>query len=142
MKLRLISHNQCPFVQRALIVLGEKNVAHDVEYVDLRNKPAWFTALSPRGKVPLLVVDGVTLFESSAICEFLEETAPGIRLHPADPVERARHRAWIEFASGTLTDIAGLYAAHDEPLFALKRAGVERRFLGGGNQHRISRRGR
>ncbi len=121
--LRLVSHHLCPYVQRAVIALTEKGVAHERTYIDLAAKPDWFTALSPLGKVPLLLVDEATaLFESAVICEFLEETAPGVRLHPDDPVERARHRAWIEFASATLASIAGLYAAPDAATYEGKRA--------------------
>lgn len=121
--LRLVSHHLCPYVQRAVIALTEKGVAHERTYIDLAAKPDWFIALSPLGKVPLLLVDETTaLFESAVICEFLEETAPGVRLHPDDPVERARHRAWIEFASATLGSIAGLYAAPDTTGFEAKRA--------------------
>ena len=121
--LRLVSHCLCPYVQRAVIALTEKGVAHERTYIDLAAKLDWFTALSPLGKVPLLLVDEATaLFESAVICEFLEETAPGVRLHPDDPVERARHRAWIEFASATLNSIAGLYAAPNADTFDGKRA--------------------
>lgn len=121
--LRLVSHHLCPYVQRAVIALSEKGVAHERTYIDLAAKPDWFTVLSPLGKVPLLLVDKSTaLFESAIICEFLEETAPGARLHPDDPVERARHRAWIEFASATLGGVAGLYAAPDAVAFEGKRA--------------------
>lgn len=126
--LRLVSHPLCPYVQRAVIALTEKGVAHERTYIDLSNKPYWFKALSPLGKVPLLLVGesgaggGTALFESAVICEFLEETAPGARLHPENPIERARHRAWIEFASATLGVIAGLYGAPDLAAFEGKRA--------------------
>lgn len=126
-KLRLVSHHLCPYVQRAVIALGEKGVAHERTYIDLAAKPDWFRAISPLSKVPLLLVgedrdgSGTALFESAVICEFLEETAPGPRLHPEDPVERARHRAWVEFASATLNGIAGLYAAPDAVAFEGKR---------------------
>ena len=48
-------------------------------------------------KVPVLQIDGKdSLFESNAIAEYLEETvAP--RLHPADPIARARNRAWTDY---------------------------------------------
>lgn len=112
--LRLVSHHLCPYVQRAVIALAEKGVPHERQLIDLAAKPDWFRAVSPLGKVPLLVVDdGAVLFESAVICEYLEETQPGPRLHPGDPLERARHRAWIEFASASLNTIAGLYAAPD-----------------------------
>lgn len=102
MELRLISFGLCPFVQRAVIILNEKGVRPDVEYVDLSAKPAWFLELSPRGKVPVLVADGTPLFESQAICEFLEEVHSEPRLMPSDPVARARDRAWFAFASEEL----------------------------------------
>lgn len=121
MMLELISHHLCPYVQRAAITLLEKDVAFTRVDVDLADKPHWFKAISPLGKTPLLRIDGRdVIFESAVICEYLEEThAP--RLHPADPLTRARHRGWIEFASATLNDIAGLYNAADEAAFAAKR---------------------
>jgi len=102
MKLELISFPTCPFVQRAVIVLLEKKVKHDIRYIDLSKKPEWFLKISPRGKVPLLIADGVTLFESQAICEYLEETHPTPPLFPKDPVWRARDRAWFAFVGEDL----------------------------------------
>jgi glutathione S-transferase len=143
MKLRLISHKQCPFVQRAIIVLLEKNVAHETEYVDLKNKPDWFQKLSPRGKVPLLVADGVTLFESGAICEFLEETHPEPPLMPKDPIERARDRGWFAFAGDDLytaiyragtdkpDDLAAALGSLDKSLTRLDDELAGREFLSG-----------
>ncbi len=98
MQIKLISFKLCPFVQRSLIVLLEKAVDFDIEYIDLRNKPEWFLKLSPTGKVPVMLVDETALFESAAINEFLEETfAPP--LYPNDPLLRAQNRAWIEIAN-------------------------------------------
>jgi glutathione S-transferase len=128
-QLRLVSHHLCPYVQRAVIALTEKGVAHERTYIDLSNKPDWFKAISPLGKVPVLLVDGDTpLFESAVICEYLEETAPGPRLHAEDALERARDRAWIEFASATLNDIWGFYTAPDAASFEKKRADLAGKF--------------
>ena len=124
----LVSHHLCPYVQRAAIVAGEKGIALRREFIDLSAKPGWFLALSPTGKVPLLRVGEAALFESAAICEYLDETSPGPALLPADPLERARHRAWVEFASATLNDVAGLYAAGDEAAFEAKRSALAGRF--------------
>jgi glutathione S-transferase len=105
----LVSSPTCPFVQRAVIVLEERGTPYQTVYVDLEDKPAWFTAISPLGKVPLLKVgeSGAEriLFESAAILEFLEDTHPESPLHPADPVARAEHRAWIEVGSAALGDL-------------------------------------
>lgn len=123
--LTLVSHHLCPYVQRAAIVLAEKGVPLERRYIDLANKPDWFRAISPLGKVPLLLVrrDGgeATIFESAVICEYLEETQPGARLHPADPLERAQHRAWIEFGSSILADLWGLETATDAETYETNR---------------------
>lgn len=118
-KLTLISFPTCPFVQRAVIALKEKGVPFDVVYIDLANKPDWFLALSPLGKVPVLKVerDGkepAIVFESAVILEYLEETTPGARLHPEDALDRAQHRSWIEFGSQLLGDIWRYSAAKDQ----------------------------
>src|SRR6202023_4049560 len=117
--LTLISHRLCPYVQRAAIALAEKGVPFDRIDVDLAAKPAWFMAISPLGKTPVLKVGDAAIFESAVILEYLDETQPG-PLHPADPLTRAEHRAWIEFASATLNDIWGFYTAPDEAAFAAK----------------------
>ena len=98
MKLELISHKLCPYVHRAAITLREKGVPFERREIDLKNKPDWFTKLSPYGKVPLLIADGVVLFESAAICEFVDETHPPSLL-PADAFARAHQRAWGEGSS-------------------------------------------
>jgi glutathione S-transferase len=125
--LKLISHKLCPYVQRAVIALTEKGVPFDRIDIDLANKPGWFLAISPLGKTPVLQVGDTAIFESAVILEYLEETERK-PLHPADPLIRAEHRAWIEFGSAVLSDIAGFYAAKDEATFKAKTAQLEQRF--------------
>lgn len=88
----LISHDLCPYVQRAVIVLTEKQIAHRRSYIDLANKPDWFARLSPLGRVPVLETGGAVVFESQVIAEYLDEITAGT-LHPTDPLEKARHRS-------------------------------------------------
>ncbi|TNE88288.1 MAG: glutathione S-transferase family protein [Deltaproteobacteria bacterium] len=98
--MKLVSFTICPYVQRAVLALEERGADYEVEFIDLRDKPDWFLELSPRGKVPILVLDdGEVLFESQVIVEYLDETLPGNRLTPADPALRARDRAWFTYAS-------------------------------------------
>src|SRR5712671_4259106 len=125
--LKLISHKLCPYVQRAVIALTEKGVAFERVDIDLANKPDWFLAISPLGKTPVLLVGDTSIFESAVILEYLEETQPK-PLHPADPLARAEHRAWIEFASAVLNDIAGFYAAPNEAAFKAKASQLEQKF--------------
>jgi glutathione S-transferase len=126
-QLTLISHVLCPYVQRAVISLTEKRVPFEQIDVDLANKPKWFTAISPLGKTPVLKVGQSAIFESAAILEYLEETQRP-PLHPADPLRRAEHRAWIEFGSAVLNDIAGFYSAADAVLFDQKLKALANKF--------------
>ena len=90
-----------------MILLRAKDVEFDVTYVNLREKPDWFLEISPHGKVPVLKVGDDILFESSAIAEFLDEMVPP-RLHPEDPIARAKNRAWTDFTptfAGALSKI-------------------------------------
>ena len=126
-KLTLVSHALCPYVQRAVIALKEKGVDFERIDIDLNDKPDWFLKISPLGKVPVLKVGDDVIFESAVIAEFLEDTlAPP--LHPADPVRRADHRAWIEFASVVLSDIWGFYTAPGRETFEKKRKELAQRF--------------
>src|ERR1700687_2858230 len=96
-KYMLVSFETCPWVQRSAIVLREKNTEFELRHIKADNRPDWFLAISPHKKVPVLSIDDrVSLFESNAINEYLDETiAP--RLHPEDPIERAVNRAWTDY---------------------------------------------
>jgi glutathione S-transferase len=128
--LRLISHKLCPYVQRAVIVATEKKIPFERIDIDLTNKPGWFLALSPTGKVPLLEVEGEdarghVIFESAVIAEYLDEIGEGERLLPADSLERACERAWVEVGALALADIYRLYTASDEAAFEAERKQVQ-----------------
>lgn len=126
-KIHLISHHLCPYVQRAVIVLLEKQIPHERSYIDLADRPAWFAEKSPLGRVPILETRGTVLFESQVIAEYLNEITPE-SLHPADPLDKARHRAWIEFGSETLAAIGAFYNAPDAQNFEIKRAALHKKF--------------
>lgn len=113
----LISHVLCPYVQRSIITLEEKNIPFTRTDIDIANKPAWFKQKSPMGKVPILIVDdNRALFESSVICEYLDEVTAD-SLHPRDSFEKAYHRALIELGSAILNNIASLYNTKDKASF-------------------------
>lgn len=132
-QLTLVSHLLCPYVQRAAIALFEKDVPFERVVIDLAQKPDWFLEISPLGKVPLLRVPQpggkeAVLFESNVICEYLEETQPGPRLHPEDPLGRAEHRAWMEFGSAILADLWGYETTRDAETFEQKRQALVAKF--------------
>ncbi len=113
MSLHLISFKTCPFVQRSVITLKRKHIDFEVTYIDLADPPDWFVEISPLEKVPVLQVDGEVLFESAVINEYLDEITGG-ELQPADPLARAKNRAWIEFASDMLGNLYQMKMSQDE----------------------------
>lgn len=125
--LTLVSFDLCPYVQRAAITLAEKGVPFARRDVDLADKPGWFKAMSPLGKVPLLQVGNQVLFESAVIVEYLEDTQSPA-LHPADPLARARHRAWMEMGSSILADIWTIETTADRAAFEAKTASLRAKF--------------
>lgn len=127
MTLHLMSHTLCPYVQRSVISMLEKNIPFERTYIDLANKPDWFLSISPLGKTPVLTDKDDAIFESVAILEYLEDTQPH-PLHPASPLIRAQHRGWIEFGSAILNDIAGFYNAPTAAVFATKTAALTAKF--------------
>jgi glutathione S-transferase len=110
----LVSFKTCPWVQRAAIVLREKGVPFEFRHIEPDNRPDWFLAISPHKKVPVLRVDDtVSLFESNAINEYLDETIQP-RLHPDDPVQRAINRAWTDYVPTFSESVTGMAYADDE----------------------------
>lgn len=123
-----VSNHLCPYTQRAAIQLSEKGIAYERVYIDLANKPSWFLEISPLGKVPLLRTRGAVIFETSVICEYIEEVESAVPMLPKEAIERARHRGWNEFASAILADVFAFYIAPDAGTFERKRSDLPARF--------------
>lgn len=123
----LVSHALCPYVQRAAIVLAEKEVPFERRDIDLARKPDWFVRVSPLGKTPVLLIGKEAIFESAVICEYLDDTTLP-RLHPANALERARHRSWMEFGSSVLNLIGAFYNAPDEQTLKARAADIRQKF--------------
>jgi glutathione S-transferase len=127
--LTLVGYTTCPFTQRANIALREHGVTFDVVFLGGGEKPDWFDALSPTGRVPVLRVERAgrpvkALFESGALQELAEDIGP-VKLHPADPFERAEHRAWIDLAAEMLADSGRLSMVRTGDELAPLRAALD-----------------
>jgi len=123
-KYLLVSFKTCPWVQRAAIALREKNVPFEFRHIEPDNRPDWFLAISPHKKVPVLRVDDkVSMFESNAICEYLDEMIEP-KLHPADPVERAINRAWTDYVPSFADTVTATAYADDEKAYEAAAAKI------------------
>ncbi len=80
------------------MVLQEKGLDFETYEVDLGNKSEEFLAASPTGKVPVVVVDGDSLYESNVVNQYLDEVTGEPKLMPEDPKKRAHARIWMAFA--------------------------------------------
>ncbi|MHB1585486.1 MAG: glutathione S-transferase family protein [Acidiferrobacteraceae bacterium] len=123
--MRLIGFKICPYVQRVVILLHEKDLRYTLEYIDpYGNRPDNFHRISPLGKVPVLDIgNDQHLFESAVILEYLDEIKKPPLL-PAPPAARARHRSWIVYASSLQALLARLATVRDEHLFNEAQAAV------------------
>jgi glutathione S-transferase len=98
MKPKLYNTQRCPYARRTRIVLHEKGIDFDTYEVDLSNKSEEFLRVSPTGKVPVVVVDGDSIYESNVVNQYLDEVKDGPKLMPEDPKVRAHARIWMAFA--------------------------------------------
>ncbi|XP_061467825.1 maleylacetoacetate isomerase isoform X2 [Rhineura floridana] len=81
---------------RVRTALALKGIAYDQVPINLL-KDGWqltpqFKERNPMQQVPVLIIDGMTLSQSLAIIEYLEETRPNPRILPQDPKKRAQVR--------------------------------------------------
>lgn len=127
-KYMLVSFKTCPWVQRSAIVLREKNTPFELRHIEPDNRPDWFLAISPHKKVPVLRIDdSVSLFESNAINEYLDETISP-PLHPADPIARALNRAWTDYVPTFASSVTGCAYAPSEAEYDKARAKIPEAF--------------
>jgi glutathione S-transferase len=63
--------------------------------VDVENKSEKFLSVSPTGKVPVVVADGDSLYESNVVNQYLDEVFESPKLLPEDPKQRAYTRIWM-----------------------------------------------
>ncbi|NDF11196.1 MAG: glutathione S-transferase family protein [Proteobacteria bacterium] len=91
--MRLLYHYPLsPFSRKVRVFLKEKDLAFDLEIENYWERRREFLIMNPAAQVPVLVEDDVTLSDSTAICEYLEETVTTRPLMGKTPAERAEVR--------------------------------------------------
>lgn len=98
MNRRLLITERSPFVRKVRVALREKGLACEEIDVDLGKKPPVLVNAGPIQKVPVLFDGGLTIVDSTVICEYLEERYPAVRLMPFDFLRRADARMWSQAA--------------------------------------------
>ncbi len=88
----LFSHADDMYSHQTRIVLAEKGVGVDINFVDLANLPEDLLDLNPYGTVPTLIDRELALYEAKIIIEYLDERFPHPPLMPVYPVSRGRSR--------------------------------------------------
>ncbi|WP_193196999.1 glutathione S-transferase family protein [Nostoc sp. MG11] len=101
-EIKIYSAVVCPYAHRSRLVLQEKGIDFDLIEIDLQNKPAGFTDISPYGKVPAIAHHNHRVWESAVINEYLNEVFPNPPLLPSSPIAKAQARIWIDFANTRL----------------------------------------
>jgi glutathione S-transferase len=97
-----------------VVVLNEIGLQYNLENIDLQNRPDWFLAISPTGKVPVLQTPGkINIFESAVINEYLDEAHEAGML-PGTPIERAHIRMWRDFMAETYGNVYMIYSSPNE----------------------------
>lgn len=90
---QIIGAPQSNFVRCVRMACHEKGVGYDL--VPARPHSPEVLAVVPTGKIPGFRHGDVALFESAAICEYINDIFPGAPLMPADPARRAMARQWL-----------------------------------------------
>jgi len=120
---RLYATLRSPFARKVRIALLEKELPFQLIEVDLSNRSADFVAASPLGKVPVLVdEDGTRVFDSTVICEYLEDRYPQPSLLGNDHVTRLKHRALDELADTVGEQAVKLFYSERESAAGLNKA--------------------
>jgi glutathione S-transferase len=92
-----------PYGRKVRIVLAEKRIDCDLELVDVTPAETPLNAHNPLGKIPtLLLDDGMALYDSRVIVEFLDAVSPIGRLIPKGNRERVAVLRWEALADGVL----------------------------------------
>jgi glutathione S-transferase len=104
-KVTIIGSYLSPYVRKVLVCLAIKQIAYEIDPIVPYFGNEEFSAISPLRRIPVLIDASVTLADSTAICEYLNEAYPGPSLLPDEPTLRARSRWLEEFADTRMGDV-------------------------------------
>lgn len=100
--LQILGHPNSTFTRTALMAAEEKGVAYD--FVETTPHSDAITALHPFGKIPAARHGDLQLWESGAICRYIDETFDGPPLIPVDLAARYRMESWVSAVNHYICD--------------------------------------
>jgi len=110
--MKLLASLASPYTRKVRVVLAEKKIECELELADVSPVENPVNASNPLGKVPTLVLDdGMALYDSRVIVEFLDARSPINRLIPDETRDRVAVRRWEALADGVLD--AGLLVRYE-----------------------------
>jgi glutathione S-transferase len=110
--MKLLSASASPYSRKVRVVLAEKRIDCELEPVDVRPAENPVNEHNPLGKIPTLVLDdGMALYDSRVIVDFLDSVSPFSRLIPDGTRDRVAVRRWEALADGVLD--AGLLVRYE-----------------------------
>uniref|UniRef100_A0A3Q3A164 Maleylacetoacetate isomerase n=1 Tax=Kryptolebias marmoratus TaxID=37003 RepID=A0A3Q3A164_KRYMA len=99
---------------RVRIAFALKGIEYDQVPVNLikdggQQLKEQYKALNPMQQVPAVEIDGITLSQSLAVIQYIDETRPGPRLLPTDPKARAQVRIISDLIASGIQPLQNLY---------------------------------
>jgi len=105
------------FVQIVRLVLTHKDVSYTFRDLEPEMGKPTHLALHPFNRVPILQHGDFTVYETSAIITYVEETFDNVALRPASPRERARMDQWISAVNSYYYPYMIYHVSHERRVF-------------------------
>ena len=115
-RMRLLASPTSPFARKVRIALAEKKIEYALVEVSPWTAEDAVAALNPLAKIPVLVVeDGLNLYDSRVIVEYLDSVSPVSRLIPEPARQRITVRRWEALADGVCDAAAAIVLERKRP---------------------------
>jgi glutathione S-transferase len=117
--LKIFASSMSTCTRKVLMTLAETNTPYELSAIDFakaEHKAEPHLSRQPFGQIPTIDDDGFTMYESRAICRYLNEKHAG-KLVPNDAQSRARMEQWMSIETSNFTPHAMKFIYH----YAFKR---------------------
>jgi glutathione S-transferase len=114
--MKLVTSLTSPYGRKVRVVLLEKKIPFQLQVENPWLPDSPVPGFNPLGKVPVLVLeDGVSVFDSRVIVEYLDNVSPVAHLIPSEPKSRMVVRGVEALADGVTDAAVALYLERKRP---------------------------